>query len=155
MNCPFLQSGLPPHPSPLPSLISSPFVCRKYFMYICMYVPPYSLWGGSWEEGKRGKGGGREEEGRMAKLKADAERLFSWTWEIFAGSAYQEHENVKLTWKMKPPFIHSFIYLFILFSPPPPILYSAKGSGCCKWVVCLYYKPSMTGPFWLCAKGRV
>lgn len=100
--------------------------------------------------GERRKGGWKGgEEGRMAKLKADAERLFSWTRELFAGSGYQEHENVKQTWKMKPPFIHS--------SPPPPpnpALFP-KGSKCCKWVVCLHHELSITGPFWLCAPGRV
>lgn len=84
-------------------------------MYVCS-----SLCLVGWElgGGERRKGGWKGgEEGRMAKLKADAERLFSWTWELFAGSGYQEHENVKQTWKMKPPFIHS--------SPPRPrILHS-------------------------------
>lgn len=103
-------------PRPLLSLISSPFVCWQHFMYMCLCVPPCCLWGGSWEEGKEGRGGGEGGGGAMAKFKADAERLFSWPWEVFAGSGYWEHENVRQTWTMKPSFIHSFI---LSISPPP------------------------------------
>lgn len=67
-SLPFLLSGLPPHPSPLASLTSS-FICKGTF-YAYMYV--CEVGGGTRGEEERAVGGG----GEMAKLKADAERLF-------------------------------------------------------------------------------
>lgn len=63
-----ILSGLPPLPSPLASLTSS-FICKGTF-YAYMYV--YEVGGGTRGEEERVVGGG----GEMAKLKADAERLF-------------------------------------------------------------------------------
>lgn len=111
---------LPSSPAPFISPSSSPFLSNLFSVcfllsnlfseYIWGHI--YSLWGGSHGEegeGKGEEGRGRREEGGTAKLKTDAERLFFWTWELFAGSGYWEHENVKQTGKTKPtPFFNFF-----------------------------------------------
>lgn len=98
-------------------------------------------------EGEEGGGRGGEEEGvggRRAKLKTDAERLSFWTWEIFAGSGYWEHENVKQTGKPKP--------LYVLIFVNPGIL--SKGFQTVGTVY-LRYALSITGPFWLCPQKEL
>lgn len=105
-------------------------------MYIALF-----LWG--WEQG-RGGGGGEREEGGMAKLKADAERLFFWTWQLFAGSGCWEHENVKPTWKTEPLFTFLF---FQSWHPFQRVWNIAQGY--------LRYKQRLIGPFWLCQRASL
>lgn len=64
---------------------------------------------------------------------------------MLAGSGYWEHENVKQTWKTKP----LLILIFTIQAPFP------KAAEYCMGMVYLHYKLSITGPFWLCAKGQV
>lgn len=84
-------------------------------IYIALF-----LWG--WEQG-RGRGGGERKEGGMAKLKADAERLFLWTWQLFAGSGCWEHEHVKPTWNRAT----RYLVIFSILAPFPKRLEYCTG----------------------------